>query len=242
MCIKKFINRSVRITFGFAIVTLAASCTLFAGETLTLKNGTTTVTCSTSGPAVAGCTYSGGVLSYNGAVGKWSVNVVTGEGYPATGSATDPILDLDSIDSTSAYTPGKLTISFTETGFTLNPLFTAAAIGGTISGEGNYGSFGASYGTPGTTIPGSTYTTPTGTGPGAKAFSFNSAPLTAHPTSPYALTLNAVINGSTSKYGPSADSFDFNLEATPEPTLYGVLAIGVLAALYAAHRRKQVKA
>lgn len=239
----EFINRSVRRTLGFAIVTVASSCSLFAGATLTLHNGSTTITCSTSGPSSVGCSNAGGVLTYNGSVGKWTVNVTTGEGMPAVGSAMDPIVDLNSVDSTKVAKPGALTISFTETGYLLNPLPANIALGGTISGEGNSSTFSASYGSPSTLIPGSTFTTPsTGHNGGTAAFSYSAGPVYLHPTTPYPLTLTAVISGSTSKAGPSAESFDFNLEATPEPTLYGVLAIGVLGALFAARRRKQVKA
>lgn len=74
-----------------------------------------------------------GAVTFSGAVGNWSVNVTTGLTKPALGSAAAPILDLNSIDVSSA-AGGNLRIYFTESGFDAFSGFLESSVGGVTAG------------------------------------------------------------------------------------------------------------
>ncbi len=98
-----------------------------AVPTLTLFDGTTTIVVTDG----SGLDQSGaaGVVTFNGVIGVWDINVTTGLTKPVLGSASAPEMDLNSIDhSTGA---GILTITFSETGFTAPSGMVLTAIGGT---------------------------------------------------------------------------------------------------------------
>ena len=57
-----------------------------------------------------------GILNFMGQVGSFAFNLTSGSSKPATGTATDPQLDLSSIDVT-AFSGGTLTIGLTDVGF-----------------------------------------------------------------------------------------------------------------------------
>jgi hypothetical protein len=58
-----------------------------------------------------------GIATFLGAIGNFAANVTTGISKPLIGSVFQPILDLNSIDVTSANAGGTLTISLTDTDF-----------------------------------------------------------------------------------------------------------------------------
>jgi hypothetical protein len=55
-----------------------------------------------------------GAVTYNGSIGSWFMNVTTGSSYPVFGTASFPMLDLNSVDATSA-AAGTLTLSVFDT-------------------------------------------------------------------------------------------------------------------------------
>ena len=67
--------------------------------------------------------------SFSGLIGNFNVVVTQGIGYPAIGSPAQPILDLTSVNLTTAAGGGTLTVMITETGFTTTPAaqFSSAA-------------------------------------------------------------------------------------------------------------------
>jgi hypothetical protein len=56
---------------------------------------------------------SSGVVTFNGAIGNFTINMTTGVTQPASGSATNPMLSLDSMHVTGT-AGGTLTIMFSE--------------------------------------------------------------------------------------------------------------------------------
>ena len=91
----------LRIVLLLVAVLVGYSASAYALPiTLKLTDGTTTVTLSGSA----------GMLSYNGGVGDWNINVSTGLGSDILGLAT---LDLNSVNSTQG-TTSTLDISFTQ--------------------------------------------------------------------------------------------------------------------------------
>ena len=75
-----------------------------------------------------------GVVAYIGSLGSWNINVTTGMTMPAQGSASNPSMDLNSLDKRSVLTgQGTLTLMFSEVGYTLSGSPGAImTIGGTI--------------------------------------------------------------------------------------------------------------
>src|SRR5487761_340615 len=59
-----------------------------------------------------------GTASYSGTIGNFTTSIDIGAGFPAVGAASDPILDLTSLDLTTGTSGGSLTVSLTETNFT----------------------------------------------------------------------------------------------------------------------------
>ncbi len=99
-----------------------------AQEALTLNDGVgDTVTLDFgSAPTLAGIAttfiYSSstpGLLIWDGSVGGWSVNVVSGETYPILGSSSNPVLNLSATDiDNSAPGTNVLTLTLSDTGYT----------------------------------------------------------------------------------------------------------------------------
>src|SRR5262245_23610639 len=91
---------------------------------------------SAGGSATASDSDADGVVSYNGSLTGWSVNVTNGFSKPTLGSANIPILDLVSFNLSSPTAGGSIDILLTDTDFTALPSPTnmLAAIGGTTSG------------------------------------------------------------------------------------------------------------
>ena len=75
---------------------------------LSLSDGASTQTLSD--------TANTGVLSFFGSIGSFALNFTSGSSKPATGSATDPQLDLISVNVT-AFSGGTLSIALSDVGF-----------------------------------------------------------------------------------------------------------------------------
>ncbi len=122
-------NRLILLAAGACALVLATERT-YALPSLTLFDGTTTITVLDGG--LNDSSSQAGVVTYNGLIGVWDINVSTGLTKPTLGSATFPQLDLNSVNhSTGA---GTLMITFTETGFNTGNMGFMAEIGGTQSG------------------------------------------------------------------------------------------------------------
>lgn len=76
----------------------------------------------TSSPSKGADTYGGtvGSVSWNGVLGVFNINVVTGTSYPVRGSVSDPRMSLLSIETTSSQA-GTLTVELTDQNF-IGPL------------------------------------------------------------------------------------------------------------------------
>ena len=98
---------------------------------LKLSDGTTTIEIQDNG---SGDTSSStlGVVTWVGALGNFTVNISTGVSKDVLGSATSPIIDLNSVNVGG---PGTLTVSFSDTDFTGSGLMNYDFdIGGTTDG------------------------------------------------------------------------------------------------------------
>ncbi len=192
----------------------------YAVPILTLSSGGQTITITdempgdvftnASCPFVTGCA---GIVGFAGSIGNFLINITTGTTKPTIGSATEPVLDIASLNATSFLGGGTLTITFSETGFTGQVPAFIGSIGGTTTGTGvTYSTFlnGALLGTTGVL-----------TGP-----SFSSVFLSNFgPTSfPYTLTQQIVITHSA---GGQFTSVDAMLHA-PEPGSLVLLGSGLL--------------
>jgi hypothetical protein len=115
----------IMLAFVFAMNVQSVQAT----PKLTLSDGTTTVTVidGVGNPL-------DGVVTYNGLIGGWIVNVSTGVTMPVLGSSTLPEMDLSSLNITGGLGAAILTITFTESGFSLENGTFISALGGTTSG------------------------------------------------------------------------------------------------------------
>ena len=85
-----------------------------------------------------------GVVTFSGAVGHFIVNTTTGITKPILGSATVPILDLNSINL-NGNNAGTIVLEFSETDFTNTSatLDMISVIGGTTAGTPQFETFGS---------------------------------------------------------------------------------------------------
>lgn len=108
------------------VAAMISAGSAYAVPTLTLFDGTTTITILDNGSGDTNPLL--GVVSWSGAIGVWDINIDSGFTKPAIGSATHPHMDLNfSAHSTAA---GMLTLSFSDSGFTASGTG-RDAIGGT---------------------------------------------------------------------------------------------------------------
>jgi hypothetical protein len=195
--------------------------TAFAGETLTLsESGFATRTFTSAGDSIA----TPASFTY----GQW--NLVSSSAFEA-GTPAAPDLDLIVQALSTAASPGALTLTFTQTGFTSIPIDLTDAVGG--SNNATKSVFSVLYNN--TAIPALGYTSSSG-GKLPTAFSNTSTIVVAPPSSPYSLTEQVVIS---SDGKPShVESFDMELKSTPEPSLYALTGAGIAGVLALAIRRK----
>jgi hypothetical protein len=174
------------------------------------------------GVHTATATGSGGVVTFSGSVGVFTVNVTTGI------SPNSANMDLNSIDFSTG--PGQLTIQLTDTGFT--SLGAARmAIGGTSTGSVTYKAYFDTGNTPFAT------TSLIGTITGAGVPFAGSAQGQGPGTGPYSLTEEVII---THRGDGGLTSFDADVRV-PEPSSSLLLGMSVMSLFgygYWSRRRK----
>jgi hypothetical protein len=177
-----------------------------------------------------------GVVSYNGGVGSWAMNVTYGFSKPLLGNSSMPYLDLFSANMSSAGGASVLTLLLTDTGF--DPISTSnviAAIGGTTAGTVSYKAYADASNTAfglGTLLASVDSTT----GPefsGASGATLSMA-------NPFSLTLLVTIAHDGSRPWQMT-SLDASVQV-PEPSSLLLIGAGLLAIAFVARRRPGIAA
>lgn len=209
---KKIIMLMIMLAFVFAMNVQSVQ----ALPILTLYDGVTTVTVNDLDLD--------GVVSFNGSIGSWTVNVTTGITMPAIGSSLVPVMDLNSINLTGLG-PGTLTITFSEDGFSLTNGTLQAAVGGTTGGTASFA-----------TLLNGTSLSSLALGPFSPiAFSgtayYNN--LTLLPTDILAQQAVIIHTGAG-----QVTSFDKHLDTVPEPATLILLGTGFASLAFFARRKR----
>jgi hypothetical protein len=172
-----------------------------------------------------------GIASYSGTVGNFTTTIDIGTGFPAVGAASNPILDLTSLDLTTGTAGGTLTVSLTETGFTT----TTQAQEFLSDITGVYTNSNATMSTYFDTAD-----TPFGTGTLlASGLLDNQQSLASVPpiTGPYSLTEIVTVTAGANALA----SIDAGIVDTPEPGTLPLLGAGLAALAMLGLRRKAVR-
>lgn len=119
-------TKTLSIVAAIAAGLLAESAQ--AVPTLTLSDGGLNTVMITDGGA-GDANPAAGAVTFIGSVGIFNLNVTTGLSKPAIGSASNPQMDLSSIDTSTG--AGTLLITFSDSGFTASPGNLIADFGGT---------------------------------------------------------------------------------------------------------------
>lgn len=189
---------------------------------ISLFDGTTMVTVYDGGGSDLDAT--DGSVAYIGAVGNWSVNITSAVTYPALGSTSAPVLDLNSLNITSTG-GGTLQVSASALGYTFAPSGAIFNIGGTTIGtvEAEAYSGANSYFAQDNQL-GSTLSFTPGAFSGSTSGGVPASP------NPYSLSIFVDITHT----GAGNSSFDAEARVIPEPATMlllgsGLLGIGVFA-------------
>lgn len=212
---------------GLAVGSYVAPPIVSAVPTLQITDGSTTVTVADgSGSDLNGLV---GAVTFSGSVGVWILNVSTGVTYPVLGAASQPHMDLNSVNvSTPSGVADTLTIRFSEIGYS-NPLGSFHIdVGGTVSDSVGssltYQTFlSATNSLFGTTTPLSTL------GPFASGAFSGTASSAGGGAGPFSLTQVVTITHPAAAGGANnSTSFNAELTSVPEPTSMVLLGSGLL--------------
>ncbi len=127
---KNCVTRLTTISTLFALSLLATQSSN-AITTLSIFDGSTTLTVVDDDPNDS--TPGAGIVTWNGSIGVWDVNVASGFTQPSLGTTTDPRMSLSGVNHSVG--AGVLTITFTDTDFAALPVFAISEIGGTQDGS-----------------------------------------------------------------------------------------------------------
>jgi hypothetical protein len=169
-----------------------------------------------------------GVVTFNGNLGNWVINVTTGITYPTLGSTTQPLLDLNSVNVSSG-NGGNLNIQVSASGYTWlgeGVLSIGGTTNGTVAASAYYDSSNVLF----------AQTSQIGSNLSFSPISFsgqtNSTVVDISPSSPYSLTIDVDINHQSG----GVSSFDGQL-AVPEPGTLLFLGAGLLGLGFAVRQR-----
>ena len=223
---------SVMAMFLMVAVTAFPSGAL-ATPILELSDGSTTLTIIDNGPGDANLIL--GAVTYVGQVGRnWWINVTTGLTTPASGSASLPKMDLNSVDISKG--AGNLTLMFSDTGYNLSgSLLATMAIGGTTPGKPGGGLTYTTYFND-NNVPFDKTGGVIGTLGTFQSLSFNGA-LTNNITPDNLYSLTQVV---TIKHlGLGTSSFNATLDLVPLPASALLLGSGMMGLVLLGWRRRQ---
>lgn len=221
-------KKIVALLAGLMMMTATSAMAL----TLTLSDGLNSVSVNDGG--VGDVNSLDGMVTYSGGIGNWIANVSTGTSSPIIGSDTFPILDLNSVDVSSA-AGGNLTITLFDTYSDYTALSSiisgfTTSIGGTSVGQVSLAAY-----INGVQIADISWDDMLKTG---SAFSGSEGyiGIPIGNEDPFDMTLVASITHTTS----GSTSFDAELKPVPEPGTMVLLGAGILGlGIYGRRRAKK---
>jgi hypothetical protein len=198
--------------FAFGLALALAAGPSFAVATLTVDDGTNSITVVDGGAGDLNPIEGVVAVVWTAPDTLWTSTVSVGTSYPADGSPSMPYMDLNVV-ATSA-SAGSLTITFTQDGFLPSNASYASAVGGTLN-ENSSASFSA-------TADGQSISS-LGPFAGGGAFMGSDFSMFSNGASPYSISLVAVLTHGSR----GTSSFDYEVQV-PEPTSLALLGLSLL--------------